>query len=85
MVSISFLFYVVSISESRHFICKCCVSRIVKMLQFNSMSLILFICGDGIAVSVEQNYIICILGNINYVLTQILYWTSLKQRHFTVQ
>ena len=25
---------------------------------------------------------VCIPGNINYVLTQILYWTSLKQRHF---
>ena len=28
-VSIIFLFYVVSISESRHFVCKCYMSRIV--------------------------------------------------------
>ena len=41
-----------------------------------------FVCGYGIAVCVEQNYIVCIMGNINYVLTEILYWTSLKQRHF---
>ena len=49
-VSITFLFYVVSISESRHFVCKCYMSRIIRMLQFNSKSLILFVCGDGIAV-----------------------------------
>ena len=55
------------------------------MLQYNSKSLILFVCGDGMAVCVEQNYIVRILDNINYVLTQILYWTSLKQRHFTIQ
>ena len=29
VVSISFLFYVVSISESRHFVCKCYVSQIL--------------------------------------------------------
>ena len=33
-VSITFLFYVVTISESRHFVCKCYVSRIVRMLEF---------------------------------------------------
>ena len=38
-----------------------------------SKSLILFIGSDGTAVCVEQNYIVCILGNINYVLIQILY------------
>ena len=48
-VSITFLFYVVSVSESRHFVCKCYASRIVRMLQFNSRSLILFVCGDGTA------------------------------------
>ena len=51
------------------------------MWEYNSKSLILFVCGDGIAVCVEQDYIVCILGNINYVLIQLLYWTSLKQRH----
>ena len=51
-VSITFLLYVVSISESRHFVFKCYVSRIVRMLQFNSENLILFVCGDGIAVCV---------------------------------
>ena len=73
-MSIAFLFYVVSISESRHFVCKCFVSRIVQMLQLKSKSIILFVCGDIIAV-----------GSINYVLIQLLYWTSLRQRHFTVQ
>ena len=48
-VSITFLFYVVSVSESRHFVCKGYVSRIVRKLQFNSKSFILFVCGDGIA------------------------------------
>ena len=48
-LSVTFLFYVVSVSESRHFVCKCYVSRIVQMLQFKSKSLILFVCGDGIA------------------------------------
>ena len=72
-------------SERRHFVCKCYVSRIVQMLQFNSKSLTRFVCGDGMAVCIEQNYIVCILGNINYVLIQRLYWTSLKQCHFTVQ
>ena len=51
-VSITVLFYVVSISESRHFVCKCCVSRIVQILQFNSKSLTLFVCGDGMSVCV---------------------------------
>ena len=51
-VSITFFFYVVSISESRHFVCKCYVSRIVQMLQFNSKGLILFVYGDGMAVCV---------------------------------
>ena len=52
-VSITFLIYVVSISESSHFVCKCYVSRIVQMLQFNSKSLIMFVCGDGMAVCFE--------------------------------
>ena len=51
-VSITFLFCVVSISESRHFNCKCYLSRIVRMLQFKSKSLIVFVCGDVIAVCV---------------------------------
>ena len=51
-LSITFLLYVVSISKSRHFVCKCYVSRIAKMLQFSSKSLILFVCGDGEAVCV---------------------------------
>ena len=51
-VSSTFLLYVISISESRHFICKCCVSRIFQMMQFNSKSLILFVCGDGMAVCI---------------------------------
>ena len=51
-VSITFLFCVVSISESRPFNCKCYLSRIVRMLQFKSKSLIVFVCGDGIAVCV---------------------------------
>ena len=59
-----------------------CVANFVQILQYNSKSLILFVCGDGIAVCVEQNYIVYILGNIHDVLTQILYRTSLKQRHF---
>ena len=50
-VCIIFLFYFVSISESRHFVCKCGVSRIVQILQFNlKKNLILFACGDGMAV-----------------------------------
>ena len=49
ILSITFLFNVVSISESRHFVCKCYVSRIVRLLLFNSKSLMLFVCGDGIA------------------------------------
>ena len=85
-VSISFLLSVVSISESRHFVCTC--KSYVSPILFkccNSKNLILFVCGDGMAVCTEQNYIVCILGNINYVLKQILYWTSLKQHHFTLQ
>ena len=45
-VSSTYLFYVVSISEGRHFICKCYVSRIVQFLQFNLKNLILFVCDD---------------------------------------
>ena len=51
-VSITFLFYAVSISECRHFVCKSYLSRIVEMLQFNSKSLNLFVCGDCMAVGV---------------------------------
>ena len=51
-MSITFLFYVVSISESRRFVSKCYLSRIVRMLQFKSKNLTLFVCGDGIAVCV---------------------------------
>ena len=45
------------------------MTNFVQMLQYSSKSLILFVCGDDIAVCVEQNYIVCILGNINYTDT----------------
>ena len=38
-MSITFLFYIVSMSESRHFVCKCYVSRLVRMSQFKSKGL----------------------------------------------